>query len=110
MGEITPRTDAAVSASAGCDTMPQTMKRLCVNLDSLCRQLERESNWLDKQLIGALKERDEAEEVISEIYFLIIGNSPEWSNSFGHKEAIEAIVEAFDMVREQAKARSQEPA
>ena len=53
----------------------------------------------------AVKERDAAEEVISEIYFRIIGKSPEWSNLFGHRQAVEEIVEAFDIVRAHAKSR-----
>ena len=53
----------------------------------------------DAKLTKVLVESDAAEEVISEIYFRIMGRSPEWSNLFGHKQAVEEIVETFDMVR-----------
>ena len=58
----------------------------------------------DAQLTKALVERDSAEEVISDIYYRIMGRSPEWSNLFGHKEAVEEIVETFDVVRASLKA------
>ena len=58
-----------------------------------------------RKISQLVKERDAAEEVISEIYFRIIGKSPEWSNLFGHTQAVEEIVDAFDMVRAHAKAK-----
>ena len=58
-----------------------------------------------RKISQLVKERDAAEEVISEIYFRIIGKSPEWSNLFGHRQAVEEIVEAFDIVRAHAKSR-----
>ncbi len=48
-------------------------------------------------------ERDRAEEVISDIYYRIIGESPEWSNLFGFTEAVDEIQDAFDLVRAAAK-------
>ena len=40
----TPRTDAVIAASAGCDTYQQTVKKLAVNLERHAMQLERELN------------------------------------------------------------------
>ena len=57
-----------------------------------------------RQISQLVKERDAAEETISEIYFRIMGRSPEWSNLFGHQQAVEEIVETFDVVRACLKA------
>lgn len=48
-------------------------------------------------------ERDAAEETIGQIYYLILGHSPEWSNFFGHKEAIEKIMEVVNLLKQSAK-------
>ena len=43
--------------------------------------------------------RDAAEEALSQAYYLITGRSPEWSNLFGHNEAIEEIDDAQRLLR-----------
>lgn len=50
-----------------------------------------------EQTIG---ERDAAEEALSQAFYLIVGHSPEWSNLFGHKEALGEIDDAQRLLRE----------
>ncbi len=45
----------------------------------------------EREMLNVIDERDSAQEAISQAYYLIIGQSPEWSNVFGYKEAIEEI-------------------
>lgn len=65
-------------------------------LDAARAQGAASSETAIDQLIG---ERDEAEESLSQAYYLITGRSPEWSNMFGHKEALEEIDEAQTILR-----------
>jgi len=51
-----------------------------------------------------IDERDRAEEALSQAYYLVIGRSPEWSNLFGHAEALEEIEEACEVLRKAARA------
>ena len=57
----------------------------------------------DSALGQTVDQRDAAEEAVSEIYFRLLGRSPEWSNLFGFPQAIEEIVDAFDALRAQVK-------
>lgn len=54
----------------------------------------REMRQNERALEQAISERDAAEECLSQIYYLVTGRSPEWSNLFGHKEALEEIGDA----------------
>ncbi len=60
---------------------------------------------LEKRLVQVLEERDAADEAVSDIYYKIIGKSPEWSNLFGFPQVIEEIEDAFNAVRAAAKER-----
>ena len=48
-----------------------------------------------------VQEREDAEESLSQAYFLITGRSPEWSNLFGHAEALEEIDDAQTTLRKE---------
>ena len=62
---------------------------------------------LRRQLEQSIQERDDAEQALSQAYFLVIGHSPEWSNMFGHAEALEDIADACEVLRKVvAKAQS----
>lgn len=63
MGDA-PRTDAAVAAAAGCLTYQETTKKLCVSLEALCRQLERDNARLAEY---AAQCRDDADALRREI-------------------------------------------
>lgn len=38
------------------------------------------------------------------MYYLVTGNSPEWSNKFGHAEALEEVADAVSVLKQAAKA------
>lgn len=57
----------------------------------------------DKEVIRLIDERDSAEEAISQVYYLVVGESPEWSNLFGHTQAIEEIDETFNLLKTAVK-------
>jgi hypothetical protein len=56
-----------------------------------------------KQLI---LERDDAEQALSQAYYLVTGRSPEWSNLFGHDQALEDIKDACEVLKMAAKERA----
>lgn len=56
-----------------------------------------------------IDERDEAEEQISQIYYLITGKSPEWSNNFGFKDAEDEIMDAVNSLKAAVKKQQSEP-
>lgn len=71
-------------------------------------ELEREIEREDRAHTQTITERDAAEEALSQAYFLIKGESPEWSNLFGHDEALEEIDDAQKLLRtENATLRAQ---
>jgi hypothetical protein len=45
----------------------------------------------ERALNQAIGERDAVEECLSQMYYLVTGNSPEWSNRFGHEQALEDV-------------------
>jgi DNA repair exonuclease SbcCD ATPase subunit len=54
----------------------------------------------------AIEERDEAEEFAGNVYYRIMGRSPEWSNKFGYSQALEEITaELAQAIRERDEAR-----
>lgn len=50
-----------------------------------------------------MAERDDAEEAMSQAYYIVTGRSPEWSNMFGYKEALEEIEDALSVLRQTIK-------
>lgn len=45
----------------------------------------------EREMLKIIDKRDQAEEAMSQAYYLITGRSPEWSNKFGYPEALEDI-------------------
>lgn len=45
----------------------------------------------DQMIDQLIDERDRAQETIDRIYEVVMGESPEWTNLFGYREAVEAI-------------------
>ncbi len=58
---------------------------------------------MSQTIDDVLDQRDRAEEALSQAYYLITGRSPEWSNTFGHDEALEDIKDAQELLRKAAK-------
>jgi sugar-specific transcriptional regulator TrmB len=59
---------------------------------------------MDRDMEQLCEERDNAEESLSQAYYLVVGNSPEWSNTFGQSHALEDIDDAIRGLKETAKA------
>ena len=53
----------------------------------------------EQEMLQVIDQRDKAEESLSQAYYLITGRSPEWSNLFGHEEALEEIDDAQTTLR-----------
>lgn len=72
-------------------------------------EAERELKKLEADCDQLMTERDEAEEAISQAYFLVTGRSPEWSNLFGHAEALEEIEDALILLRKAVSPKAGRP-
>ena len=46
---------------------------------------------LERSLEQAIRERDAEEECLSQMYYIVTGRSPEWSNRFGHAQSLEDV-------------------
>ena len=55
-----------------------------------------------------IRERDDAEEAMSQAYYLVTGRSPEWSNNFGYEQALEDIKDACELLRKAARPSPEE--
>lgn len=85
-------------------TAEKTNAMLAENWTNTEKLLAAERARADAQIEQLVDERDAAEETVSQIYFLVTGRSPEWSNEFGHEQATEEIVEATTLLRDSVKA------
>jgi hypothetical protein len=52
---------------------------------------------------NVIDERDAAEQAMSQAYYLVTGNSPEWSNNFGYTEALQEIEDCLLLLKTAAK-------
>lgn len=77
-------------------------RTLAAEVRRLAAELERE----DRAHTQTCAERDAAEEALSQAFFLVTGRSPEWSNHFGHIEALAEIEDAQWLLREAARERN----
>lgn len=73
---------------------------LLVQQERELTELRSQTRKLDVSETQLINERDNAEEAISQAYYLITGKSPEWSNLFGHAEALEEIDKAQTLLRQ----------
>lgn len=53
----------------------------------------------ESAMLQLIDERDAAEQALSQAFYLTTGRSPEWSNLFGHDEALQEIKDALDTMR-----------
>jgi hypothetical protein len=42
---------------------------------------------------------DDAEQTLSQMYYLVIGRSPPWSKTFGHQEALADVKDAIALLK-----------
>ena len=62
-------------------------------------KLNQEIKKLEKQLDAEVGERDDCEQQFSQAYYLATGNSPEWSNNFGHEQAALEIADVVNLLK-----------
>lgn len=74
------------------------------NVPAALEALSKELRDLDRGLVQAINERDAAEECLSQMYYVVTGRSPEWSNRFGHAHALEDVADAVSVLKQAAKA------
>jgi hypothetical protein len=58
----------------------------------------------ERDMLQLIDQRDMAEECINDIYFMMTGRSPEWSNLFGYGEALDELTVARQLLGDAAKA------
>ncbi len=66
-------------------------KRLSGAFDVLIKEIRTGERDLEQ----AISQCDAAEECLNQMYYLATGRSPEWSNKFGHSEALEDVGNTF---------------
>lgn len=49
---------------------------------------------------------DDAEQALSQMYYLVIGRSPRWSKTFGHQEALDEVKDAVALLKGRPSGRS----
>lgn len=57
----------------------------------------------EKEALELMAERDDAEEALSQAFYLVTGRSPEWSNSFGFTEALQEIEDSVNVLKARVK-------
>lgn len=60
----------------------------------------------EAEILKVIEERDAAEEALAQAYFLVMGHSAEWSNIFGHAEALEEIGDAVNALKLTVKSQA----
>lgn len=65
------------------------------------------SKWEEAQeaAVKLIDARNDAEQDLSQAYYLVTGVSPKWSNSFGNKEALQEIEDAINLLKSEIKER-----
>lgn len=58
---------------------------------------------LTQTAIDMRQQRDDAEQALSQAYYLVTGSSPAWSDTFGHEQALEDIGEAVAALKSALK-------
>lgn len=53
--------------------------------------MSKKTSSAEREAEKLIQERDDAEQFGSQLYYIVTGRSPEWSNFFGHKEATEEV-------------------
>jgi hypothetical protein len=61
--------------------------------------LQRTKEQDDEMAMQTLRERDDAEQSLSQAYFLVLGRSPEWTSAWRHQECLDEIKDACTILR-----------
>lgn len=97
--------DKADMIASGGKPYGDTAFRVIATLAAEVRRVQAMADKDDRAHEQTCKERDAAEDTLSQAFFLITGRSPEWSNHFGHAEALAEIDDAQRTLREAARER-----
>lgn len=55
-------------------------------------------DWAE-QFDRVVQKIDDAEQALSQMYYLVTGRSPQWSKSFGHQEALDEVKDAMALLK-----------
>ncbi|MBO1362078.1 hypothetical protein J2D73_20075 [Acetobacter sacchari] len=53
----------------------------------------------EREITQVIEERDQCEQVISDLYQSVMGEPPEWSNHFGYRDAVEDVTDYVHAIR-----------
>lgn len=68
-------------------------------LAEMTRELQRKIDQDSEMAMQTLRERDDAEQALSQAYYLVVGRSPEWSSTWHHQECLDEIKDACTILR-----------
>lgn len=52
-----------------------------------------------KQHDRIVRQIDDAEQTLSQMYYYVVGHSPQWSKTFGHQEALDEVKDAMAVLK-----------
>jgi len=85
--------------SYGVPDMVQCVEELENKLEQQIAELVKERDDEHRKLEQAVDERDESQQAISQIYFIIFGRAAEWSNLFGVEAAVEEMTDGVNALK-----------
>lgn len=56
-----------------------------------------------EQFDRVVEKVDDAEQTLSQMYYLVMGRSPQWSKTFGHQAALSDVKDAMALLRAAAR-------
>jgi DNA repair ATPase RecN len=68
-------------------------------LTEKCQRLEEALQREESAHSNTIDQRDQHEEALNQVYFLVTGLSPEWSNIWGQQQLIEEVDDAQTLLR-----------
>lgn len=80
-----------------------SLTQLATALAASAEETKAASDKHEREVLELITERDEAEESISQIYYIVTGNSPEWSNNFGYTHAQDDVADVVNVFKQAAK-------
>lgn len=71
---------------------------------ALVQQVKEAEEKHERDMLKVIDEREAEAEALSQAYFLVTGESPEWSNLFGHEQALDEIAGVVNLLKSQVSA------
>jgi len=91
-----------------CDDKHRKWEEALELAEARIRELELQAERDERAHLQTIDQRDAAEEALGQSYFLVTGRSPEWSNLFGHEQALGDIDDAQVTLRMRIRELEQE--